>query len=44
MKKFVLLAALAVALALGAALTLTATPQTTIAGPCDKNGCCSGMC
>jgi hypothetical protein len=37
MNKLVLLAALAVALALGAAVTLTVTPQTAVA--CDTNNC-----
>jgi hypothetical protein len=43
MKRLILLAALGLVLAAGA--TLTATPQSAIAGPCDNNGfCCSGRC
>ena len=45
MKRLILLAVLGLVLAAGAGATLTATPQSAIAGPCDNNGfCCSGRC
>jgi hypothetical protein len=44
MKRMILLAALGLVLAAGAAVTLTVMPQSAISGPCDKHGCCSGQC
>jgi hypothetical protein len=39
MKRAIILTVVAVALALGAAVTLTVTPPTAVAQPCDSSHC-----